>query len=98
VIFFTTKATATAYLDQFEHYRRASAASCTSTVDGALLIEIGRVPLSRIMRGLQLRYTGYFSNVGRLCQAVKQSSVTETLMAFILSQRFLKSQSRHQLA
>ena len=39
---------------------------------GDLLIETGRVPLSRIMQGLQLRYTGYFNTkynkVGHLFQ------------------------------
>ena len=92
-----------AYLDRIEHYReRYRCIVYAYVLMVHLLIETGRVPLSRIMRGLQLRYTGYFNKrynkVGSLFQAIKRSSVTETLMAFILSQRFLKSQSGHQLA
>jgi putative transposase len=64
------------YLARLEQYRQRYGfkiyAYVLMTNHVHLLIEAGRVPLSRIMQGLQLRYTGYFNKkynkVGHLFQ------------------------------
>jgi putative transposase len=64
------------YLELLEQYRQRYSFKVYAYVLMSnhvhLLIETGRVPLSRIMQGLQLRYTGYFNKkynkVGHLFQ------------------------------
>lgn len=64
------------YLDRLEQYRERYGFKVYAYVLMSnhlhLLLETGRVPLSRIMQGLQLRYTGYFNKkynkVGHLFQ------------------------------
>jgi REP-associated tyrosine transposase len=64
------------YLDRLEQYReRYGFKVCAYVLMSNhihLLIETGKVPLSKIMQGLQLRYTGYFNKrynkVGHLFQ------------------------------
>jgi REP-associated tyrosine transposase len=64
------------YLERLEQYRQRYAFKVYAYVLMSnhvhMLIETGRVPLSRIMQGLQLRYTGYFNKkynqVGHLFQ------------------------------
>jgi putative transposase len=64
------------YLEWLEQYRERYSFKVYAYVLMSnhvhLLIETGRVPLSRIMQGLQLRYTGYFNKkynkVGHLFQ------------------------------
>jgi REP element-mobilizing transposase RayT len=64
------------YLERLEQYRERYGFKAYAYVLMSnhvhLLIETGRVPLSRIMQGLQLRYTGYFNKkyhkVGHLFQ------------------------------
>lgn len=64
------------YLERLEQYRERYGFKVYAYVlmgnHVHLLIETGRVPLSRIMQGLQLRYTGYFNKkyhkVGHLFQ------------------------------
>ena len=64
------------YLERLDQYRQRYGfkvyAYVLMTNHVHLLIETGRVPLSRIMQGLQLRYTGYFNKkynkVGHLFQ------------------------------
>jgi putative transposase len=64
------------YLDRVEQYRRRYSFKVYAYVllsnHVHLLLETGRVPLSRIMQGLQLSYTGYFNRkynkVGHLFQ------------------------------
>jgi putative transposase len=64
------------YLERLEQYRQRYGFKVYAYVLMSnhvhMLIETGRVPLSRIMQGLQLRYTGYFNKkynkVGHLFQ------------------------------
>jgi REP element-mobilizing transposase RayT len=64
------------YLERLEQYRRRYEFKVYAYVLMSnhvhLLLETGQVPLSRIMQGLQLRYTGYFNKkykkVGHLFQ------------------------------
>jgi REP-associated tyrosine transposase len=64
------------YLERLEQYRQRLGFKVYAYVLMSnhvhMLIETGRVPLSRIMQGLQLRYTGYFNKkynkVGHLFQ------------------------------
>jgi REP element-mobilizing transposase RayT len=64
------------YLERLEQYRERYGFKVYAYVLMSnhvhLLIETGRVPLSRVMQGLQLRYTGYFNKkynkVGHLFQ------------------------------
>ena len=64
------------YLERLEDYRRRYGCNVYAYVLMSnhvhLLIETGKVPLNKIMQGLQLRYTGYFNRkykkVGHLFQ------------------------------
>ena len=64
------------YLERLEHYRQRYGFKIYAYVlmgnHVHMLLETGEVPLSRIMQGLQLRYTGYFNKkynkVGHLFQ------------------------------
>ena len=73
---FRNEADRKCYLERLEQYRERYGFKVYGYVLMSnhvhLLIETGQVPLSRIMQGLQLRYTGYFNRkynkVGHLFQ------------------------------
>jgi REP element-mobilizing transposase RayT len=74
------------YLERLEHYRQRYGFNVYAYVLMSnhvhLLIETGKVHLSKIMQGLQFRYTGYYNRkynkVGHLFQGrYKPSCVTE---------------------
>ena len=75
-VIFRSEADRKYYLERLEQYRQRYGfkvyAYVLMTNHVHLLIETGPVPLSRIMQGLQLRYTGYFNKrynkVGHLFQ------------------------------
>jgi putative transposase len=75
-VIFPTDADRKYYLESLEHYRQRYGFKVYAYVlmnnHVHMLLETGQVPLSRIMQGLQLRYTGYFNRkyrkVGHLFQ------------------------------
>ena len=75
-VIFRSDADRTRYLERLEHYRQRYGFSVYAYVLMSnhvhLLIETGKVPLSKIMQGLQFTYTGYYNRkyhkVGHLFQ------------------------------